>query len=36
MIRKGCELSIHGHDIDLSLTIVGLLDAPDSDQDDFR
>ena len=33
---KGCELSIHDHDIDLCVTMVVWVDAPDSDLGDFR
>ena len=36
MVWKGCELSIHYHDIDLFVTMVGCVDVPDSDRGDFR
>ena len=32
MERKGCELSIHDHDIDFSVTMVWWVDVLDSDQ----
>ena len=31
-----CELSIHNHNIDFIVTMVGSMDAPDSDRGDFR
>ena len=31
-LRKGCESSIHDHDIDFGVTMVGWLDIPDSDR----
>ena len=31
---KGYELSIHDHDIDFCVTMVGWVDVPDSDQGD--
>ena len=33
---KGCESSMHGHDIDLYVTMVEWVDVPDSDQGNFR
>ena len=36
MVPKGRELSIHDHDIDLCVTMVGWVDVLDSDWDDFR
>ena len=36
MESKGCESSIHDHGIDLSVTMVGWADVPDSDRGDFR
>ena len=36
MERKGCESSIHDHDIDFYVTMVGCVDVPDSDRGDFR
>ena len=33
---KGCESSIHDHDIDLCVTMVGWVDVPDSGLGDFR
>ena len=36
MLRKGCESSIHGHDIDLCVTMVGWVVVSDSDRGDFR
>ena len=35
MEQKGCESSIHDHDIDFSVTMAGWVDVPDSDQGDF-
>ena len=34
--QKGCESSIHDHDIDFCVTIVGWVDVPDSNRGDFR
>ena len=34
--RKGCESSIHDHDIDLCVTMIRWADVPDSDWGDFR
>ena len=36
MVQKGLESSIHDNDIDLCLTMVGWVDVPDSERDDFR
>ena len=36
MERKWCESSIHDHDIDYSVAIVGLMDVLDSHRGDFR
>ena len=36
MVQKECESSIHDHDIDFSVTMVGWVDVPDSEQGDFR
>ena len=36
MQQKGCESSIHDHDIDFIVTMVGWVDVPDSDRDEFR
>ena len=36
MEQIGCESSIHDHDIDFSVTMVGLVDVPDSGPGGFR
>ena len=34
--RKGCDLIIHDNERDFCVTMVGWVDVPDSDRDDFR
>ena len=34
--QKGCESTIHDHEHDLCVTMVGWVDVPDSDRGDFR
>ena len=34
--RKGCESSIHDHNIDFCVTMIECVDVPDSDWGDFR
>ena len=34
--NEECESSIHDHDIDFSVTMVGWMDVPDSNWGDFR
>ena len=36
MERKGCKWTIHYHDCDLWITMVGWVDVPYSDWGDFR
>ena len=36
MEQKGYESSIHDHDIEFCVTMVGWFDVPDGDRGDFR